>query len=246
MNFMEQLLAIFTGDSELKEETKTQIINIAKAYISEFDGIKNNLTKFENEVKDRDTKIEALNTNITEIKGLLGVGADVPLNAELINSKINKNEDLEKVESKYNEIIGTLNTNFANEKAQIEQTIKAKEDEIYNLKLDNKISHLVPTIGAKENALDDVIRYIKEGATIKSDGSIGYSNADGILIRNTKGFEMTVQDRVDEIKESRDYLFNSNIQQGGGVGGGNPSTNSKGLSAFGLEMLQRAKRQQGY
>jgi len=240
MNFLELLQSALNGDDI--DVLRTEVLKLSTAYIKEFDTLQNNNNKLTNEIKDRNDKIDSLNVNLNDIKGLLGIGENIPLNKELIESKLNNTDDLQKVEDKYNEIITKLHDTHNTTLNDVKTQLASKESEIYNLQLDNKISHIIPQINPNDGALEDIIRYIKQGAIIKDNGDIAFKEND-IILRNEKGFELTILDRVDELKKTRKYLFSSKINEGGNIPNtGGTVLNPNGLSTFGLRMQQRAKQ----
>jgi hypothetical protein len=224
------------------EELITKIIPIVEGMDTEYKTLTTNMDILSNQVVSKDEEITTVTAELKSIKDLLGISADMPVNKELIESKLSSGDaNLDSIESKYNDMILTINNKHNNEISKLTHEISKYKEDIYDLKIDTKISTL-GDVNANEGALDDINRYLKANAHINPNGTIGYKK-DGVIVRNDKGFEMTLDDKLKELKHDRKYLFKSEVQQGGNLPASNSNnSSSSGLSAFGLRMAQRSKR----
>jgi hypothetical protein len=143
--------------------------------------------------------IQQKDNEIITIKDIIGIDKDTPINAELIKSKFKDDKDLTKIESKYNEIITGLNKKFEAKENEYKQQLENLTNEKRNLILEGKIKN-IPNINNQDGALDDIVRYLKENATIDDvTNNIVYKNGDDI-IRNDKGLPLTIEEKLNQLK----------------------------------------------
>jgi hypothetical protein len=231
MDFLQKI-----EDENLRSEIENYINNLENQYKIEINNLKNSLTTVK-------TDLESKNKELFKIKTLLGLDENTPLNEELIKSKLNNNEDLSKVENKYNELIKELNEKFENKIKEYEDKIKSFENEKKSLLLENKIKEVIPNIKAQDGALEDILFNLKNSADIDDNGNIIYKDSQGVL-RNEKGLPMSIYDKLKELKEKKPYLFKSEIKEGSGNANNinsNQNISNQITSDFQAKMLAKAK-----
>jgi len=215
--------------------------NLIKTKLESF--INNIRLQYENENSKLKKEINDKNIEIENIKTALGVNTDTILNTELIKAKITNNKDVSKIEDKYNEIITNLNIKFEQEKQEILNKLEEEKKKVKDLNLQNKISSIIPKINAQEGALEDIIELLKKDADFNNLNEIVYKQGDTIR-RNEKGFEFSLNDRLQELQNLKPYLFKPKVEQGSSIGVNTSSFNIKTTSVFEQRMLDR-KRQLG-
>jgi hypothetical protein len=199
--------------------------------------------QYENENSKLKKELDNKNAEVNDIKTALGIDKETILNTELIKAKMTNSKDISKVEDKYNEIITNLNIKFEQEKQEILNKLEEEKKKAKELNLQNKISSIIPNIEPQEGALEDIIELLKKDADFNNLGEIVYKQGDTIR-RNEKGFEFSLNDRLQELQNLKPYLFKPKVEQGSSIGVNTSSFNIKTTSVFEQRMLDR-KRQLG-
>jgi hypothetical protein len=190
------------------EEVLKQVNSLIEQEINKY---KEAQSKQMNTIDNLKKTIEQKDDEVITIKNIIGIDKDTPINAELIKSKFKDDKDLSKIEAKYNEIITELNKKFEVKENEYKQELETLANEKRNLILEGKIKN-IPNINPQDGALDDIVRYLKENATIDDiTDNILYKNGDDI-IRNEKGLPLTIEEKLTQLKNTKKYLFKTDVQ----------------------------------
>lgn len=190
------------------EEVLKQVNSLIEQEINKY---KEAQSKQMNTIDNLKKIIEQKDDEVITIKNIIGIDKDTPINAELIKSKFKDDKDLSKIEAKYNEIITELNKKFEVKENEYKQQLENLANEKRNLILEGKIKN-IPNINPQDGALDDIVRYLKENATIDDiTDNILYKNGDDI-IRNEKGLPLTIEEKLTQLKNTKKYLFKTDVQ----------------------------------
>jgi hypothetical protein len=190
------------------EEVLKQVNSLIEQEINKY---KEAQSKQMNTIDNLKKIIEQKDDEVITIKNIIGIDKDTPINAELIKSKFKDDKDLSKIEAKYNEIITELNKKFEVKENEYKQELETLANEKRNLILEGKIKN-IPNINPQDGALDDIVRYLKENATIDDiTDNILYKNGDDI-IRNEKGLPLTIEEKLTQLKNTKKYLFKTDVQ----------------------------------
>jgi hypothetical protein len=190
------------------EEVLKQVNSLIEQEINKYKEVQSKQMETINNLKKT---IQQKDNEIITIKDIIGIDKDTPINAELIKSKFKDDKDLTKIESKYNEIIAELNKKFEAKENEYKQQLENLTNEKRNLILEGKIKN-IPNINNQDGALDDIVRYLKENATIDDvTNNIVYKNGDDI-IRNDKGLPLTIEEKLNQLKNTKKYLFKTDVQ----------------------------------
>jgi len=219
------------------EEVLKQVNSIVEQEINKY---KEAQSKQMNTINELKKTIENKDSEIASIKNIIGIDKDTPINEELIKSKfVENNKDLTKIEAKYNEIISELNKKFEAKENEYKQQLETLANEKRNLILEGKIKN-IPNINPQEGALEDIVRYLKENANIDDvTGNIIYKNGDDI-IRNDKGLPLTIEEKLTQLKNTKKYLFKTDVQIDKSTSIPNNPIYSNKNSDFASRMRQRA------
>jgi len=234
MDFLQKLLA------ELGVETPDlkKIGTLANNAIKDVDSLNDLVKEKEGVIDTQRDKLKELD----KVKDVLGVDKNLAIDETILEAKLkaNTSEELKGIEDKYNTIIANLNTKFDNDVVQYKSKISEYEKSLNTLTIENKLAGILPSINAQEGAIDDIKNNLLIGAVIEGD-NILFKDGDTI-IRNEKGFTMTIADKLETIKKQKPYLFKLDVSAGSGTtnSGINKSANT-GLTDFGSKMIDRAK-----
>jgi hypothetical protein len=241
-DILNSLQGINFEDDKIKSEVEKIISNGFAGLIKELDTLKVELSKKDEVINELKGKSESKSELETQLREILGLDSNTPINIELIKSKLNskKDDNLKEIEEKYNEIINNLNKQILELEQRLESEVSQYSSKVKDLELNNKISTVLPNLNIQEGAMEDVLRYLKENATLNDKGEIIYKEGD-IILRDNKGQELTLQGKIEQLMETKKYLFKSDVKQGGGLNHFGSGGSNGNLTDFGSKLLQRAR-----
>lgn len=217
MSFKKLLDAIEAGETGVAKELATSIEADFNANVKEIDKLE---TKASEAISGRD-KVKAKMRELSE-----GLGVDeltVDGLKALTKSKGNDSE----VEAKYKVQLDDLSKKLADMESDYNGKLTEAQSRYQDAVIDKELLKLGASANVADGAIEDVVNYLKANVAIE-DGNIVYK-ADGVPERNSNGRPTSLSDKMEQLRETRSYLFKANTQQGSGephrpAGGGNAKT----------------------
>lgn len=242
MNIIEQILQELSNETPNNENLIT-LANQAKGVFSQLKSdSQTNLQKFEDAKNTRD-KAKA---QLTQVRKSLGITEEGSLTAELLAKYANRSEDVKTIEEKYVNQLAQVAEERETERNTLQSEIATRDSRIEQMKVDVEISKITDSYESVEGANSDIIANLKQGAIIGENGSLTYVDTNGNPIINNNGVTMGLKDKLEEIKDSKPFLFKAQTQETAGQPTNNNNAITNGSSTingnFSKIMEQRLKQ----
>jgi hypothetical protein len=211
MSFKKLLEAI--GDNEAA-------VDIAKALEADFNANVEEIGKLESKFSEAVTTRDKTKSRLRELAEAAGVD-ELTADALADLKKGGKGDD--KLQAEIERLAKQLETATSEYESKLGESNARYQSAI----IDRELTKLGAGTGVIDGAIDDVVRYLKDGAEVDgSDGSRIVYMKDGVQERGANGRPMTIGDKLEALRESKPFYFKAQGQGGSGdphKGGGGES-----------------------
>jgi len=227
-----EALQQFIGDNP-------QALEVFNAAKTQFDGTVGKLQEYETKFAQQETKMADIVTNRDKLKNTvrdtLGINE---VSKEAIIEKMANTGDAQ-LKATFEQQLQEVKSNSGQKIDELTAKLGGYESDLRNAKLQLAISKtdiMGQTQG--EKATEILLGLLADNAEFNEDGSVKYVGAAGETVLNAQGNPMSLEDKINGLKASKEYdfLFQSRFLNGGGAptnkpGGvapvGNPASGAK-------------------
>jgi hypothetical protein len=224
MSFKKLLETI--GDNEAAVE-------IAKGLEADFNANIAEIGKLETKASEAIETRDAVRAKVKELTGADELTAET---IALLKAKNPKSD--EKLQAEIERLAKQLETATSEYEGKLGDADARYQSAI----IDRELTKLGAGTGVIDGALEDVVHYLKAGATI--DGENIVYMRDGVQERGANGRPMTISDKLEALRESKPFYFKAQGQGGSGTQHRGTGGSGKTMSRANFEGLGAVERAQ--
>jgi hypothetical protein len=226
MSFKALLEAI--GDNEAAVE-------IAKTLEADFNANVEEIGKLESKFSEAVTTRDKTKSRLRELAEAAGVDE---LTAEALADLKKGGKGDDKLQAEIERLAKQLETATSEYEGKLGDADARYQSAI----IDRELTKLGAGTGVIDGALEDVVHYLKAGATI--DGENIVYMRDGVQERGANGRPMTISDKLEALRESKPFYFKAQGQGGSGTQHRGTGGSGKTMSRSNFEGLGAVERAQ--